>query len=112
MTGPDFAIAVHKKVARFCKNPGRKCWEATVKIFQCLAGTPDRRITYGVRGGNNELLGFAEANFATNLDERFSVSGGVVMIGSAAISRFSRMQRVPALSSTEAEYMALAERSK
>lgn len=55
--------------------------------------------------------GYADAAFA-NADESKSVSGYVFLEGGGAITWLSKKQSVVALSSTEAEYIALSEASR
>ena len=78
-------------------------------MLQYLLGTLERGITFDGMCGQGELLAYVDADYATDVDKRRSVSGGIVMLGGAAISWFSRMQKVSALSTSEAEYIALSE---
>ena len=50
-----------------------------------------------------------DSDFASRATDRRSVSGGVVMCAGACVSFFSRTQKSVTLSSTEAEYVAMAE---
>lgn len=50
---------------------------------------------------------YVDADWAGDREMRRSMSGCVVMIGSAAVSWYARQQEVVALSSTEAEYISL-----
>ena len=52
---------------------------------------------------------FADADYASTAADRRSVSGGLVMCGGARVSWFSRTQKCVTLSTTEAEYVALAD---
>ena len=47
--------------------------------------------------------------YASKAADRRSVSGGLVMCGGACVSWFSRTQKCVTLSTTEAEYVALAD---
>ena len=49
-----------------------------------------------------------DSGFASRDTNRRSVSGGVVVCAGACVSFFSRAQKSVTLSSTEAEYVALA----
>ena len=51
---------------------------------------------------------FSDSDFATNKDNRRSTSGNLVTIGGALVSWRSKSQQTVALSSTEAEYVALS----
>jgi len=53
------------------------------------------------------IIRYTDSDWAEDLDTRQSTSGYVLKICSAAISLSSKLQATPALSSTEAEYMAV-----
>ena len=53
-----------------------------------------------------------DSDFATDLDKRRSLTGYVFTIGGCAVSWRATLQPVVALSTTEAEYMAIAEACK
>lgn len=68
-------------------------------------------ISYGLRlqaDSKLQVQGFADADWASNIDDRKSVSGYCVYFGSNLVSWSSKKQHVVARSSTEAEYRALA----
>ena len=52
---------------------------------------------------------FADADYANVAADRRSVSGGLVMCGGGCVSWFSRTQKCVTLSTTESEYVALAD---
>lgn len=58
------------------------------------------------------LFGYADADWRANLIDRRSYSGYAFTLAGAAVSWEARKQRTVALSSTEAEYMALSEATK
>ena len=53
-----------------------------------------------------------DSDFAADLDKRRSLTGCMFTIGSCAMSWRATLQPVVALSTTEAEYMAVAEACK
>ena len=55
---------------------------------------------------------FADANYASKAIDRRSVSGGANMCGSACVCWFSRTKKCVALSTFEAEYVALGDAVK
>jgi hypothetical protein len=57
-----------------------------------------------------ELVGYADADWGATIDDRRSYTGYVFNFGNSAVSWESRKQRTVAMSSTEAEYMALSVR--
>lgn len=62
----------------------------------------------GSVGGLN-LQVFADADYASKAADGRSVSGGLVMCGGACVSWIFRTQKRVTLSTTEAEYVALAD---
>ena len=54
-----------------------------------------------------QFLGLVNANYATDKDERKSVSGGIFTLGGSIIGWSSKSQGRTALSSTEAEYYSV-----
>ena len=58
--------------------------------------------------GGLSLQAFADANNASVAADRRSVSGELVMCGGACVLWFSRTRKCVTLSTTEAEYVALA----
>lgn len=55
------------------------------------------------------MLGYCDSDYATNLDTRKSQSGYIFKLNGSAVSWKSTLQSVVALSTTEAEYIALTE---
>ena len=58
------------------------------------------------------LIGYVDSNYAADLDRRRSLTGYVFTVGSCAVSWRATLQSVVALSTTEAEYMAVSEACK
>ena len=104
-TRPDIAFAV-RNVAKFTENPTMQHWIAVKRILRYIKGTLDYGIQY--RKGNEQLLGYSDASWANDLDDRKSVSGYIFMLSGGPISWRSKKQTTVALSTAEAEYVALA----
>jgi len=105
-TRPDIAFAVGN-VSRFNSNHGHAHWTAVKRIFRYLKGTINYSILFS-RSNNLELHGFADADWGSDVDTRRSCTGYVFMMGTSSISWLSKRQPTISLSSTEAEYMAMA----
>lgn len=104
-TRPDIAFAVNQ-CAKYSQKPTTAHLTAIMKILRYLKGSMD----YGLHYESNlerEIYGFSDADFAGDLDDRKSTSGWVFMISGGAVSWISKKQPVVALSTTEAEYIAL-----
>lgn len=109
-TRPDIAHAVGV-VSRFMGDPGKQHWEAVKWILRYLKGTVSNTSCFD--GRNVELLGHVDADLASNdSDGSRSTTGYVFPFGGAAIFWISQLQKVVALSTTEAEYVAITEASK
>ena len=104
-TRPDIAFSV-SSVARFCSAPTKDHWAAVKRIFRYLSGTS----SYGIVYARNEgaMIGYSDADWAGDEDSRKSTSGYLFMMAGAATSWKSRKQTCVALSTAEAEYVALA----
>lgn len=104
-TMPDIAFAT-SVANRFAKNPGHQHTEAVKTILRYLKGSRERGITYG---GQEELLveGYSDSDWAGDKESRKSTSGFIFMLNGGPVSWCSKKQSTVALSSTEAEYIAL-----
>lgn len=105
-TRPDIAYAV-SNVARFSSQPTKEHWTAVKHILRYLNGTRNYGLLYSSEETNN-LTGYSDADWAGDLNDRKSTSGYLFKMSGAAISWKSKKQTCVALSTAEAEYMALA----
>ncbi|CAM8972742.1 unnamed protein product [Rhodiola kirilowii] len=109
-TRPDIAHAVGV-VSRFMGNPKKKHWEAVKRILRYLKGTTEHALCF--EGKKVELAGYVDADLASSdIDKRRSTTGYVFTLGGTAISWASKLQKIVALSTAEAEYVAVTEASK
>ena len=140
-TRPDIAFAVNQ-LSRYVANPGKPHWECLVHLLRYLAGHRDLGIHYYGRGfqdairqkerklghwnerdplpkphllsesfGNN-LMSYADSDWATDVDTRRSTTGWVCFLNGGPISWRTKRQDIVAASSTEAELYALADCAK
>ena len=111
MTRPDIAFAL-SIVSRYCNNPDSTHVAAVTRILRYIKGTLHEGIIF--RGKQNilELIGYTDADYDSAKDERKSTSGWLFCLGGGPISWSSKRQSVVALSSCEAEYIALNEAGK
>ena len=58
------------------------------------------------------VAGHVDSDYARDLDKRRSLTGNVLTIGGCAISWKATLQSIIALSTTEAEYMAVTKTCK
>ncbi|UYV60109.1 K02A2.6-like [Cordylochernes scorpioides] len=104
-TRPDIAYAV-SQLARYCSKYTRKHWVAAKRILRYLKSSEHLDITY--RRTGEQLCVYSDADWGTNLEDRKSRSGYVVMFAGAPILWRSSKQTVTALSTMEAEYISLS----
>nr|PNR28833.1 hypothetical protein PHYPA_027525 [Physcomitrium patens] len=104
---PDISFAT-SVLAQFMHNPGPAHIRACKHTFRYL-----RILAYYIEYRPSlptpmPLYGCSDADWAGDLDERRSTSGYCFILSEGVISWSSTRQRSTALSSTEAEYMAIA----
>lgn len=105
-TRPDIAFAVNA-VSRYNNNPGKAHWAAVKRIFRYLQGTSHLRLEY-TKSDSSDIVGFCDADWASDIDERRSITGYVFIRQGGALTWNTRKQQTIALSTTEAEYMAMS----
>ena len=105
-TRPDITFAV-SCVARFCSNPTTQHMRAVKRILRYLRGTTNQGLLYK-KNGSKEVVGFSDADWGGDVDDRKSTSGYVFQIGGSTVSWRSKKQTSVALSTAEAEYISLS----
>ena len=106
---PDIAFVV-AQLAKFVDCPAPEHWSAAKRVFRYLKGSIEQRIVY--KRSCNVLTGFCDADWGGDLDSRKSTTGFGFMLNGGPVSWKSRKQQSVALSTLEAEYMAMAETTK
>lgn len=111
-TRPDIAFAV-SQVARHQQQPTQHHWQCAKHILRYLKGTREVGLTYSAKSPTSlSLRGYVDASYGEDLSTRRSQTGYVFTLGGAAITWKSVLQNTVALSSTEAEYIALTPASQ
>ena len=119
-TRPDISFPV-SLLARFASSPHEKHWKAVKRILRYLKGTHDFGLIYekslprvqGIRGNiANMMYASSDADWASNCPERKSTSGMTVFLGNALVAWKTQKQKSVALSTSEAEYIALSDCAK
>ena len=105
-TRPDIAFTVNI-LARFNSNPQKEHWTALKRVLRYLKGTLNHGILYK-QDGSDKCIGYSDADWAGDTSDRKSTSGYIFMLSGGAISWSSRKQKCVALSTAEAEYVALS----
>ncbi|KMQ85887.1 retrovirus-related pol polyprotein from transposon tnt 1-94, partial [Lasius niger] len=110
VTRPDimFAVAV---VSRYLEQSATEHWTAVKRIIRYAKETADYGIVYD--GATAEpLVIYSDSDFAADPDTRRSTSGYVTVHCGGPISWQSIRQKIVALSTTEAEYVAASDATK
>lgn len=108
-TRPDIAHAV-SSLNQFNDCHTKTHWEAAKRVLRYLKETCDLGIVF--RRSDVVPTIYTDADWGGCSIDRKSYTGFVLVVGGGAVSWESRKQQTVALSSTEAEYMALSEATK
>lgn len=103
-TRPDILHSVCM-VARFQSSPKENHMIAVKRILRYLKGTMELGLNYS-RSKRAELTAFSDADWAGDIDERKSTSGGAFFLGENLVAWHSKKQESVSLSTAEAEYIA------
>lgn len=104
-TRPDIVFAVNL-LTRYMHKPSKNHYSLAKRVLRYLSGTLNHGIWYK-RLDSIKLEEFTDSDWGGCVEDRKSTSGVVFNIGSGAISWMTKKQDITALSSTEAEYVAL-----
>ncbi|XP_057806168.1 secreted RxLR effector protein 161-like [Salvia miltiorrhiza] len=112
-TRPDIAHVI-SVCSRYMADPGKDHWEVLKKVLRYLKGSADKALLFerNVEYSGDPIVGFTDSDYAANEDNRRSQSGYIFTLFGSAVSWKSSLQHVVALSTTEAEYMAVTEAVK
>ena len=110
VTRLDLAYAVGL-ISRFMSKPLKEHWQAVKWVLWYIKGTVDTRLCFKKKG-DFVIKGYTDSDYNGDLDQRRSTSGMVFTAGGNSISWRSSLQKVVALSTTEAEYIALSDAVK
>jgi hypothetical protein len=95
-------------VARFQATPKESHVQAVKRIFRYLKGTIDIGLWYPSKDSFT-LKAYSDVDWAGCVDERKSTSGGAFFLGESLVAWISKKQSSILLSTTKAEYIAVAE---
>ena len=104
-TRPDIAAAT-SHLSRFMSKPTQIHWLQAKRVLRYLSGTKDLCITYSGKLSSTPVF-WQDASYADG-EERKSRTGLVSLMCGGAVLWAVRLQPSTALSTVEAEYMALA----
>jgi len=108
-TRSDLAFAIGK-LSLFVSCYGKEHWAAIKRVLLYVKGSMDKGLVFD-KNSSCVLQGFRDAGRAGDHETRRSTTGFTFIFGGAAVSWGSKLQKMVALSTMEAEYMALCEAS-
>ncbi|KAJ3552813.1 hypothetical protein NP233_g12787 [Leucocoprinus birnbaumii] len=107
---PDIAFAV-VKLSQQSHAPSAAHYEAGLHVCRYLLGTRSYKLVFD--GLSKDFIcAFSDSDWGQDKENRRSVTGNFCLIAQGPVSWLSRRQKTVALSSTEAEYMALSDCSR
>jgi hypothetical protein len=107
-TRPDISFAVNC-LAKFMSSPSSKHWEALMELMSYVTQSSNIGISIGDIGSELVLTGYADSDWANDLNDRKSISGGVLFWGGSIVHWYSRKQSMVSTSTAEAETHAMME---
>jgi hypothetical protein len=114
-TRPDIAHAVNS-VSRYLENPGMEHWKAVKRILRYIRGSLDVGLVFKSNNKTHEMKYemnvYSDADWGGDRDDRKSTTGFVVKLNGNCVSWTSKKQSTVALSSAEAEYLAIGSAAK
>jgi hypothetical protein len=105
-TRPDLSFAV-SLLSRFQADPGIDHWSALMHVIGYIRNTMDYGLTYS-RDDDITPLAYVDADYGGCRDTRRSTSGYVFTMAGGAVTWSSKRQATVALSTVEAEYVAMS----
>ncbi|KAH9723455.1 retrovirus-related pol polyprotein from transposon RE1 [Citrus sinensis] len=106
LTRPDIAFTVNI-LSQFLAVPTTLHWQACKRVLRYLQSTTHFGLQF-FKSGSPSLTADSDADWGSDLDDRRSVGGYCVYLGSNLVSWSSKKQNIVSRSSAESEYRALA----
>jgi hypothetical protein len=103
---PDIAFAA-QALGRHMQSSGEEHMKAAKRVLRYLKGTIEHGLVFS-GGEDKPLQGYSDSDYGGDEDTFRSTTGYMFTFGGGVVSWNSRLQPTVALSSSEAEYMALS----
>ena len=107
-TRPDIAATVGI-LSQYMADPSNDHWLGIKRLLRYIKGTLMYGLKFIAHKNDDDLYGYADANWAGDVDTRWSTSGYVFMVANGVVSWSSKKQSTVVKSTTEAEYVALSQ---
>jgi hypothetical protein len=106
-TRPDLAFSI-ALLSRYLDKPKKIHWNLVKRVIAYLNHTKSYKLVLGGVDGSLKLTGYSDSDWGQDTSTGRSTTGFVFKMGIGSISWMSRLQKTVALSTSEAEYQALA----
>ena len=105
---PDLSWIV-TKLSSHLNNPTKADWMTVKHVLRYIKGTLNHKLVFRASKDGLKAIGFSDSDWASSKEDRKSTTGYCFLLNSEGplISWKSKKQQTVALSSCEAEYMAL-----
>jgi len=95
-------------LSRYVNEPNVACWKAAKHVLRYLKRTKNYGLHYRKDVSSDVLLGYADADFGSDVKDRKSFSGNLFEVFGNLVEWSVRKQNSVALSTAEAEYISLS----
>jgi len=106
-TRPDLSFAI-SLLSHFQADPGVEHWKALLHVIGYVKNTIDFGLTYS-RDAELSPLAYVDTDYGGCRDTRRSTSGFVFLMAGGVVTWSSKQQAAVALSTVEAEYVAMSQ---
>ena len=107
-TRPDLSYAI-STLSKFASNPGKPHWNAMIHVLHYIKGSLHFKITYRGKGHTDLApVEYVDADYGSDLDMCHSCARQVFIQAGGPTSWGAQLLPTVALSTTEAEYMAVS----
>ncbi|KAL2239042.1 UNVERIFIED_CONTAM: Retrovirus-related Pol polyprotein from transposon RE2 [Sesamum indicum] len=103
---PDISYSV-QQLSQYLNQPCDSHWKAALHVVRYLKGCPAKGLYFPAASSFN-LRAFCDADWASCLDSRRSLTGYCVFLGDALVSWKTKKQSTVSRSTAESEYRSLA----
>ncbi|KAE9332414.1 hypothetical protein PF008_g14954 [Phytophthora fragariae] len=109
---PDIAHTT-RHLGKFLANYDHTHYAQAKRVLRYIKATCDYELVMTVEQGDGVRIScYSDADYANDPEDRRSINGYVTMLDGNVVSYASRKQEINALSTCEAEYVAMAEATK
>lgn len=108
-TRPDIAYATNI-FSQFQEKPGMVHWQGLLKLLGYVNST--KHLKLKLFCSTPQIVTYSDADFASNRDDRISMGGQLIFLGSAPIMWRTAKQKSVCLSTMEAEFVSMTDAVK